>query len=86
MNQATKVGESGGAGSRVFERVFRPELRPDSSIYGVAAMEERLRPAFRAISSFSSSSISTSFISSLTALLARDRIALSQHLRAEHEE
>lgn len=56
-------GESGGAGSRVFDLVLRP-LRPDSSIYGV--MEERRRPALSAISCLSSSSICTPFISSLT--------------------
>jgi len=56
-------GESGGAGRRVLERVLR-EFRPDSKAYGVS--EERRRPAFLASSSFSSSSISTSLISSLT--------------------
>ena len=53
-------GESGGAGRRVWDRVFRP----DSSMYG--DMEERRLPSFRASSSFSSSSISTSRISWLT--------------------
>ena len=57
-------GESGGAGSRDSERVLRVLMRPDSSMYGVR--EERLRPILRASSSFSSSSISTSFISSDT--------------------
>lgn len=57
-------GESGGAGSRDSDRVLREPIRPDSSIYGVR--EERLRPILRASSSFSSISISTSFISSET--------------------
>ena len=57
-------GESGGAGRRVLERVFRGLTRPDSSIYG--DIEDRRRPILRASSSFSSNSISTSFISSLT--------------------
>ncbi len=57
-------GESGGAGRRVFERVFRGLTRPDSSMYG--DIDDRRRPILRESSSFSSISISTSFISSLT--------------------
>ena len=56
-------GESGGAGSLVVDLVLRP-LRPDSSMYGVT--DDRRRPALSAISCLSSSSICTSFISSLT--------------------
>lgn len=57
-------GESGGTGSRDCERDFRGLTRPDSSMYGVIVGRRRL--VFRASSSFSSSSISTSFISSVT--------------------
>lgn len=57
-------GESGGAGRRDCERDFRGLIRPDSSMYGVTV--GRRRPVFRASTSFSSSSISTSFISSVT--------------------
>ena len=57
-------GETGGAGSLEFDRDFLDPIRPDSSMYGV--IEDRRRPNFRASSSFSSSSSSTSFISSLT--------------------
>lgn len=65
LESGEEGGESGGAGSRVFDLVFLPPTaRPASRLYGVR--ELRRRPAFRASSSFSSSSISTSFISSLT--------------------
>lgn len=57
-------GESGGAGRRDLGRILWDLARPDSSTYGVS--DDRRRPILRAISSFSSSSISTSFISSLT--------------------
>lgn len=63
-------GESRGAGSRVFERVFRVLTRPDSSTYG--DIEDRRRPILRASSSFSSNSISTSLISSLTPCSGRN--------------
>lgn len=57
-------GETGGAGRRVLDRVFRGLILPASSEKGVR--EERRLPILRAISSFSIISISTSFISSLT--------------------
>lgn len=57
-------GEAGGAGKRVLDRVFRGLILPDSRLYGLR--EERRLPIRRAVASFSSNSISTSFISSLT--------------------
>lgn len=50
-----------GGGSRDFDREDRLSCRPDSSMYGV--MDERRPPIWRASSSFSANSISTSFIS-----------------------
>lgn len=60
-----EVGLSGGEGSRfVADRDFRAPALPDSSMYGVT--DERRRDIRRCWCSFSSSSISTSFISSPT--------------------
>jgi hypothetical protein len=59
-------GLSGGDGSLVVDDLdFRTPPRPDSSTYGVTA-DDRLRFILRCWCSFSSSSISTSFISSPT--------------------
>ena len=69
-------GESGGAGSLELDRAFR--VRPASSMYGVIE-DDLLLPIFLAIASFSSISISTSFISSPTpssGLMARPSLSI----------
>ena len=64
LRESGEGGESGRTGSRVFDLVFRVSTRPASMMYEV--IEDRRGPILRASSSFSSSSISTSRISSLT--------------------
>ena len=61
---ADEGGEYGGAGNLEFDRDLRDPSRPDSSIYGVT--DDLRLPILLANCAFSSSSISTSFISSVT--------------------